>query len=48
MVNQLKANVLAMPYRGYSGNKGDPSELNLKLDADAILNYLNDTKAQDS
>ena len=31
------ANVLAMAYRGYSGNKGNPSESALKKDADSII-----------
>ena len=42
------ANVFAFAYRGYSGNKGNPSESGLKKDADAIIKYLNDTKALDS
>jgi len=41
------ANVLAMAYRGYSGNAGNPSEKNLKRDGDAIINFLNDTQSVD-
>jgi hypothetical protein len=39
--------VLAMAYRGYSGNLGRPSEGALKKDADAIIKFLNDTKSMD-
>ena len=45
LIKQLRVNVLAMPYRGYSGNKGDPTEATLKVDAEAILKYVNNTKS---
>ena len=36
-----------MAYRGYSGNKGNPSESALKKDADAIIQFLNNSKSMD-
>jgi hypothetical protein len=32
--------VLAVAYRGYSGNAGSPSESGLKKDADTIINFI--------
>mmetsp|Transcript_42958 Transcript_42958/g.41321 ORF Transcript_42958/g.41321 Transcript_42958/m.41321 type:complete len:117 (+) Transcript_42958:96-446(+) len=35
----LRVNILAVHYRGYSGNEGFPSEEGVKKDADAIIDY---------
>lgn len=42
VINSLGVNILAMAYRGYSySDQVTPTEAGLKLDAEAILSFLN-------
>jgi hypothetical protein len=36
----LKVNIIVFSYRGYGNSEGEPSESGLKLDSEAILQYL--------
>ena len=47
LVEELGFNVLAMAYRGFSASTRyyNPSEEGLKTDADAIINFLIDPRA---
>lgn len=46
-LRDLRANVLALEYRGYGHSEGKPSEAGLYLDADAAYKFLVDTKHLD-
>jgi len=48
LINNLGVNVLAMAYRGYSYSDQDkkPNEEGLKLDANAIMQFLNGPEAK--
>lgn len=38
--SSLKVNIVTFAYRGYSNSQGSPTEKGLKMDADAIINYI--------
>jgi len=40
-LNKLDINILIISWRGFSGNKGFPTEKNLYRDAEAAINWLN-------
>jgi len=40
-LNKLKINILLISWRGFSGNKGSPTEENLYKDAEAAIKWLN-------
>jgi fermentation-respiration switch protein FrsA (DUF1100 family) len=40
LYHQVGVNIVTFAYRGYSYSEGSPSEEGLKLDADAIVKYL--------
>ena len=40
----LKVNIIVFSYRGYGNSEGEPSESGLKLDSEAILQYLQNDK----
>jgi len=40
LYHKLNVNIISFAYRGYSGNEGTPSEAGLKIDADAIHDYV--------
>ena len=40
-LNKLEINILLISWRGFSGNKGSPTEKNLYKDAEAAINWLN-------
>ena len=40
-LNKLQINILLISWRGFSGNKGSPTEKNLYKDAEAAINWLN-------
>ncbi len=40
-LNKLDINILLISWRGFSGNKGSPTEKNLYEDADAAIKWLN-------
>ena len=40
LIKTFNVNVLAMAYRGFSESDGSPDEAGLKLDAEAILSFL--------
>ena len=40
-LNKLDINILLISWRGFSGNKGSPSERNLYKDAEASIKWLN-------
>ena len=44
LIQTFNVNVLAMAYRGFSDSDGSPTEEGLKLDADAILSFLEKPK----
>ena len=39
IIREMNCNVLILAYRGYGNSEGTPSELGLKLDAEATLEY---------
>ena len=41
-LNKLKINILLISWRGFSGNKGSPTEKNLYKDAEAAIKWLNE------
>lgn len=41
---KLDVNIVTFAYRGYSYSEGTPSEEGLKLDADAIISYVQNEK----
>ena len=43
-LNKLDINILLISWRGFSGNKGSPTEKNLYKDAEASIKWLNDKK----
>ena len=43
-LNKLDVNILLVSWRGFSGNKGSPSEQNLYKDAEATIKWLNEQK----
>ena len=38
--HQLNANIITFAYRGYSRSEGKPTEMGIKMDADAIAEYV--------
>ena len=40
-LNKLQINILLISWRGFSGNKGSPTEKNLYKDAEAAIKWLN-------
>ena len=40
-LNKLDINILLISWRGFSGNKGSPTEKNLYEDAEAAIKWLN-------
>ena len=40
-LNKLDINILLISWRGFSGNKGSPTEKNLYKDAEAAIKWLN-------
>ena len=40
-LNKLEINILLISWRGFSGNKGSPTEKNLYKDAEAAIKWLN-------
>ena len=43
-LNKLDLNILLISWRGFSGNKGNPTEQNLYEDAEAAIRWLNEKK----
>ena len=43
-LNKLDINILLISWRGFSGNKGSPTEKNLYQDAKAAIKWLNEKK----
>ena len=43
-LNKLDINILLISWRGFSGNKGSPTEKNLYEDAEAAIKWLNEKK----
>jgi len=43
-LNKLNINILLISWRGFSGNKGSPTEKNLYQDAEAAIKWLNEQK----
>ena len=39
-LNKLEINILLISWRGFSGNKGSPTEKNLYKDAEASIKWL--------
>ena len=46
LYHEANCDVLAVAYRGYSSSSGKPTEEGLKLDAAAVINFLNKDLAQ--
>jgi hypothetical protein len=40
LINQVDVKVLAVAYRGYSGNQGSPNEKAIKKDTETLLNFI--------
>ena len=47
-LNKLDLNILLISWRGFSGNKGSPSEKNLYQDARAAVKWLNEKKVKNN
>ena len=47
-LNKLDINILLISWRGFSGNKGSPSERNLYKDAEASIKWLNDKNVKNN
>lgn len=47
-LNKLDINILLISWRGFSGNKGSPTEENLYNDAKAVINWLNKKKIKNN
>ena len=45
-LNKLNINILLISWRGFSGNKGSPTEKNLYQDAKAAIKWLNEQKIE--
>ena len=45
-LNKLNINILLISWRGFSGNKGSPTEKNLYQDAEAAIKWLNEQKIE--
>ena len=45
-LNKLDINILLISWRGFSGNKGSPTEKNLYDDAEAAIKWLNEKKVK--
>ena len=45
-LNKLEINILLISWRGFSGNKGSPTEKNLYQDAKAAIKWLNEQKIE--
>ena len=43
-LNKLNLNIMLISWRGFSGNKGSPTEQNLYKDAEAAINWLHESK----
>ena len=40
LINEVDVKVLAVAYRGYSGNEGSPNEVALKKDSETLINFI--------
>ena len=47
-LNKLDINILLISWRGFSGNKGSPTEKNLYEDAEAAIKWLNKKKVENN
>ena len=47
-LNKLEINILLISWRGFSGNKGSPTEKNLYKDAEAAIKWLNKKKVSNN
>ena len=47
-LNKLKINILLISWRGFSGNKGSPTEKNLYIDAEAAIKWLNEQRVKNN
>tara|TARA_B100000963_G_scaffold359205_1_gene385824 strand:+ start:940 stop:1740 length:801 start_codon:yes stop_codon:yes gene_type:complete len=47
-LNKLNINILLISWRGFSGNKGSPTEQNLYKDAEAAIKWLNKKKVDNN
>ena len=47
-LNKLDINILLISWRGFSGNKGSPTEQNLYKDAEAAIRWLNKKKVDNN
>ena len=47
-LNKLDINILLISWRGFSGNKGSPTEKNLYEDAEAAIKWLNEKKVENN
>ena len=47
-LNKLDINILLISWRGFSGNKGSPTEKNLYEDAEAAIKWLNKKKIRNN
>ncbi len=47
-LNKLNLNILLISWRGFSGNKGFPTEINLYEDAKSAVKWLNDNKVKNN
>ncbi len=47
-LNKLEINILLISWRGFSGNKGSPTEKNLYKDAEAAIKWLNKKKVNNN
>jgi fermentation-respiration switch protein FrsA (DUF1100 family) len=47
-LNKLEVNILLISWRGFSGNKGKPSENNLYHDANSVVKWLNEKGVNNS
>ena len=47
-LNKLDINILLISWRGFSGNKGSPTEKNLYEDAEAAITWLNEKKVENN
>ena len=47
-LNKLDINFLLISWRGFSGNKGSPTEKNLYEDAEAAIKWLNEKKVENN
>ena len=45
-LSKLNINILLISWRGFSGNKGSPTEKNLYQDAESAIKWLNKQKVE--